>query len=243
MKNSGEITSLSASHQQVVPLPHFARPYRRDNRVAGATAVGTLTPAPRAVVAEHAWIADAARPRHRRRAHTPRDGCPPETGRRAGRSSSPLWANKDIGTAGRNFQRRFPSRRITEASHEKLIRAGITVALFFLNLAAALAQLVPGPFEVFRHRADQGDADAQLILGSCTTAPMGLCRCGGLVSKAADQGLAAAEHKLGFMYIWPWCTAGYAAAVGWYRRRPIRATLALKPTRDHVPIWPWCAAG
>jgi TPR repeat protein len=116
-----------------------------------------------------------------------------------------------------------------------LVRAGITVALLFLNLAAPLAQLAPGPFEDFRHRADQGDADAQFFLGfSYDRHDQDYAAAVGWYRKAADQGLAAAQHKLGFMYQYGrGVPRDYAAAVGWYRKA---ADQGLAPAQVNLGI-------
>ena len=102
-----------------------------------------------------------------------------------------------------------------------LVRAGITVALLFLNLAAPLAQLAPGPFEDFRHRADQGDAHAQFILGFMYDHghDQDYAAAVGWYRKAADQGLAPAQVNLGIMYQYSLgVPQDNAVAVSWYRK-------------------------
>ena len=70
--------------------------------------------------------------------------------------------------------------------------------------------------------AEEGDAEAQFDIGRMYAKvgrPSGLCDCAGLVSKAADQGHAGAQCRLGVMYEEGWGVAqDYATALGWYRK-------------------------
>jgi hypothetical protein len=82
-----------------------------------------------------------------------------------------------------------------------------------------------------RPLANQGDSSAQTFLGHLfwVVIPPDYAAAASWYSKAADQGHAFAQERLGFQYAnGLGVTQDQAAVASWYRKRPIKATLALK---------------
>ena len=116
----------------------------------------------------------------------------------------------------------------------KIAIALVAVALFVGSMTARADEFDAGvkayesgdyatALRIFRQLADQGDATAQVILGTMYDEGKGVTQdyraAVSWYRKAADQGNTKAQYNLGSMYGNGWgVTQDYGAAMRWYRK-------------------------